>query len=94
MTAKQTDYRFTVDSTVAGIPCKLGVTEIGYYIPATYGRSMEDSEPEDSSQHSYEILDRKGYRAAWLDAKCSKKDEEQHQLDIDKALEAISYGYY
>ena len=86
-------YRLIVDSHVAGIPCKLGVTEVGYYEPA-YTRGHPDNwEPEDYSPHSYEILDRKGYRAAWLDAKCSKIDEEQHQLDIDKALEAISYGY-
>lgn len=83
---KQTDYRFIVDSNVAGIPCKLGVTEVGYYEPA-YTRGHPDGwEPEDSCPHTYDILDRKGYRARWLDAKCSAKDCEQHQRDIDENM--------
>ena len=83
---QQSNYRFIVDSHVAGIPCKLGVTEVGYYEPA-YTRGHPDNwEPEDSCPHTYDILDRKGYRAKWLDAKCSTKDCEQHQLDIDENM--------
>ena len=44
----QEGYRLIVDSHVAGIPCKLGVIEVGYYTPATYGGRDEDAEPEDS----------------------------------------------
>ena len=90
---KPKDYRIVVDSHVDGIPCKLGVTEIGYYIPATYGGRTEDADPEDACSHSYDILDRKGYRAKWLDAKCSTKDCDQHQLDIDKHLKEFANDY-
>ena len=86
-------YRLIVDSYVAGIPCKLGVTEVGYYEPA-YTRGHPDNwEPEDACSHSYDILDRKGYRAAWLDVKCSAKDCDQHQLDIDKYLKEFAHDY-
>lgn len=85
------DYRFTVNSTVAGIPCKLGVTDVGYYEPATYGKSWEDSEPEDYESHTYDILDRKGYRAAWLDKKCTQSDLAAHQKAIDNHLQEVTY---
>ena len=86
-------YRLIVDSYVAGIPCKLGVTEVGYYEPA-YTRGHPDNwEPEDACSHSYDILDRKGYRAKWLDAKCSVKDCDQHQLDIDNHLKEFAHDY-
>lgn len=86
-------YRLIVDSRVAGIPCKLGVTEVGYYTPATYGGRDEDAEPEDAASHTYDILDRKGYRAKWLDVICSTKDCERHQLDIDKHLKEFANDY-
>ena len=87
------DYRLIVESKTCGIPCKLGVIEVGYYEPA-YTRGHPDNwEPEDSCPHTYDILDRKGYRAKWLDAKCSTKDCDQHQLDIDKHLKEFANDY-
>ena len=90
---KAPSYRFIVDSSVAGIPCKLGVTDVGYYEPATYGGAMEDSEPEDYESHTYDILDRKGYRAAWLDIKCKQSDLAAHQNAIDKHLQEVTHDY-
>ena len=87
------DYRLIVDSHVAGIPCKLGVIEVGYYTPATYGGRNEDAEPEDSCPHTYDLLDRKGYRAKWLDVICSTKDCDRHQLDIDNNLKEFANDY-
>ena len=86
-------YRLIVDSHVAGIPCKLGVTEVGYYEPAYTRGHPDDWEPEDSCPHTYDILDRKGYRATWLDVKCSTKDCDQHQHDIDKDLKEFAHDY-
>lgn len=89
----QEDYRLIVDSHVAGIPCKLGVTEVGYY-EAPYMKGHPDNWEEGINQeHAYEILDRKGYKAAWLEAKCSKQDYEQHQLDIDNHLKEFANDY-
>ena len=87
------DYRLIVESKTCGIPCKLGVIEVGYYEP-TYTRGHPDNwEPEDAASHTYDILDRKGYRAKWLDVICSTKDCDRHQLDIDKHLKEFANDY-
>jgi hypothetical protein len=86
---KHNDFRFTVDSYVAGIPCKLGVTEVGY-VPESYTRGHPDHwEDAVAELHTYEILERKGYAAPWLVNKCSAADERKHQTHIDNYLKDI-----
>lgn len=90
---KQYDFRFTVDSSVAGIPCKLGVLEVGYTQEA-YMRGHPDVwEDADEEPHTYTILDRKGYAAAWLAKKCTASDELAHQRAIDNHLKEMTNDY-
>lgn len=90
---KSKDFRFVVDSYVAGIPCKLGVIEVGYYEPAYRGGHPDDWAPEDSEEHTYAILDRKGYSAEWLEIKCAREDRDRHQKDIDSYLIGVKNDY-
>ena len=87
------DVRFKVKSKVQGIPCLLGVTEVGYYKEAYRGGHPDNWMPEDSSPHEYIVLDSKGYEAKWLLNKMDKSDENKHQLDIDKYLSESVYDY-
>ena len=87
------NYQFVVESITYGIPCLLGVTEVGYYRPAYTGGHPDNWEPEDAVSHTYDILDRRGYRAKWLDAKCSAKDCDRHQLAIDNYLKELAHDY-
>jgi hypothetical protein len=77
-------YIDIVESTIAGIPCTIGVLE--YDEVAPYAGSVyncnSDSDYYGYTDLSYDILDRKGYPAAWLERKMTRKDEERVEMDI------------
>ena len=58
----------TFETKVAGIPCQCQVTSTTPYIPATFW------EPAEGGDFEFNILDRKGYRAKWLEAKLTSAD--------------------
>ena len=86
---KPTDYRFIVDSKTAGIPCKLGVIELGWFLPAVVNKDPDDCIAADWEEHTYDVLDRKGYKADWLFKKMSSKDERNHVKDIDNEVKRL-----
>ena len=61
----------TFDSHVAGIPCQINVTLLTESIPATW------DDPECGGDFEFEVLDRKGYRAKWLEKKLTPADEQR-----------------
>lgn len=63
---KRTQYDF--ESHVAGIPCKVRVTYSTPYIPESFNG------PAEGGDFEFELLDRKGYRAKWLEAKLTDDD--------------------
>lgn len=53
---------------VNGIPCQCLVTNYAASIPMkVYGPGMGDASPPEPEEFDYEILDRRGRRANWLD---------------------------
>lgn len=63
-----------LDTHVAGIPCKVRVTE---FVPASPGcrRGHPDNWTEDEpAEVDFEILDRRGRPAPWLERKASDGD--------------------
>lgn len=59
---------YDFESTVAGIPCKVRVTYATPYVPASWDA------PAEGGDFEFELLDRKGYRARWLEKKMSDED--------------------
>lgn len=55
-------------TTVNGIPCQCRVT---HFVPGTptriYGFAMEDCDPPEAEEFEFELLDRRGRPAKWLD---------------------------
>lgn len=76
------------DSRVCGIPCQIEVT---YYVnePARLFGRPEDCYPAEFDVE-YNILDRKGYRAEWLERKVKPSDE---QKIIDEIVYHMSEPY-
>lgn len=72
--ANKTHYIAEIEHRVAGIPCLIGVT---YYdkVEGSYNY-WEDSDWDyyGYSESEWEILDRKGYKAAWLERKLNDKE--------------------
>lgn len=54
---------------VAGIPCQCHVLS---YTAPLHGTLYD---PPESSNFSYELLDRSGYHAKWLERKLTEKDD-------------------
>lgn len=59
---------------IEGIPCICRVT---HYSPATpmKGAGYGDCDPPEEEEFDFEILDRKGYRACWLERKVDEHVE-------------------
>lgn len=82
--SKKIQYIDEIPFTISGIPCLIGVT---HYLKVNGSHSY--NAPSDMDYHGYtecdyDILDRKGYPAAWLERK---------GVDSDAADEAID-AYY
>ena len=65
-------------STVAGIPCQIEVTE---YHPGTpmriTGTGFGDAEPPEPRVFEFDVLDRNGRHAPWLEKKLTTADRER-----------------
>jgi hypothetical protein len=79
--AKQ-HYIAEIETTVAGIPCLIGVTDYEAYTPAYISGPPENCYPAEGGYGDYEILDRKGYRALWLERKITSRVESEIQESI------------
>lgn len=55
-------------TTVNGIPCQCHVLHHSPAVPMkVYGPGMGDCHPPEHEEFAYELLDRRGRRASWLD---------------------------
>lgn len=71
-------YNGDFSTRVAGIPCQVDVT---YYQPGEdYCINSASLEPNAPEEFEFNLLDRKGYPAAWLESKMTESD-------IDRILE-------
>lgn len=77
--------RITFDTTVAGIPCLCVVLGYQPYRAAAYSGSM--CGPEERASVDWILLDRREYRAGWLEAKLSDYDIERIDEEAIEACE-------
>ena len=91
---KTSDYREEIDYRIDGIPCLIGVIDF----ISVEGSGRYDA-PSDVDYYGYtecdfDILDRKGYRARWLERKIDKDitaDIERTIADNYAALEEDNF---
>lgn len=82
MARNKTDYIAEIETTVCGIPCIIGVTDYEEYVPAYISGAPENCYPADGGYGEYDILDRKGYRAKWLERKVTSRIDTDIQHSI------------
>ena len=63
---------------VCGIPCTVVVTLYRKAVPMRiYGSGMGDCDPPEPEEFEFQLLDRKGYPAPWLEKKLTPQLEEE-----------------
>lgn len=76
----KTNYLAEIEARVAGIPCIIAVTDYEGYKPAYISGPPENCYPSEGGYGDYVLLDRKGYRAQWLERKVRDEREIQDQI--------------
>ena len=82
-----TNYIAEIETTVAGIPCIVGVTEYSM-VRADFGADS-DWDYTGYSDLEWVVLDRRGRPAPWLQRKVTDADEERIQEEIFNQMESV-----
>ena len=91
--AKITDALYTMDYSIAGIPCQLAV--MTFYSAKADSRADNPWDYHGYTEAEVMVLDRKGYQANWLDKKLSKSDRDQMENDaIESYVSAMEEDRY
>jgi hypothetical protein len=69
------------DTTCCGIPCLIRVSYWEPYLPAKVSGPPEDCYPEEGGYGDWEILDRKGRPAPWLEKKLEGNKKELARVE-------------
>lgn len=72
-------------TTIAGIPCQIKVTS--YEVQKPIPNADSDWDHQGYYEMDFQVLDRGGYSASWLEAKMSEDD--RHRIE-EEALKRMS----
>jgi len=62
-----------LETRIQGIPCRVVVT--GFAEPTSSNPNVDPlSDPHDCGEFTFQVFDRRGYRAAWLERKMTEDD--------------------
>lgn len=86
-------YQTTIESRVAGIPCQIGI--VSYLnVSGSYSYSAaSDLDYYGYSELEFDVLDRKGYRAAWLERKLDDDDRGRIEYEIHEHFKSMLDDY-
>ena len=78
-----------METTISGIPCQVECTYYNYTKP--WRGAIQDC-PSDwdyygGTEIEFEVFDRKGYKAAWLERKLTQEDIERIELELLKDMQ-------
>lgn len=77
-----------IEATVQGIPCLIKVTHFSPGSPGRYYGPAEACYPAEDPEFNYDILDRRGRPAPWLERKVTDTDRERiGELILEAAAE-------
>ena len=79
-----THYEAEIETTIAGIPCLIGVTHYECVRGSYSYNAVSDMDYYGYSEAEWDVLDRKGYKAAWLERKLTARDHDRINAEIDQ----------
>lgn len=77
-------YQAEIETTIAGIPCLIGVTHYECVRGSYNYNAASDMDYYGYSEADWVVLDRKGYKAAWLERKLTARDHDRINAEIDQ----------
>jgi hypothetical protein len=81
------------ESRVCGIPCIIRVKYWEVYFPAQVSGPPERCYPEEGGEGDWEILDRRGRPAPWLERKMTPNDHDRLDREIFNHMENLHADY-
>ena len=84
-------YLAEIESTVAGIPCLIGVTEFSSVRGSYSYNAPSDMDYYGYTECEWEVLDRNGRPAAWLERKLTAADPSRIDQEIEEAMTEDAY---
>lgn len=87
-------YIAELEARIAGIPCKIGVTHFMAQKGSFNYHAASDMDYHGYTEIEYDVLDRRGRKAAWLERKITEDDELNIESSIIKYFEEeAEYDY-
>jgi hypothetical protein len=84
-------YLAEIESTVAGIPCLIGVTEFSSVRGSYSYHADSDMDYYGYTESEWVVLDRRGRPAAWLERKLTDAERSRIEQEIAKAMTEEAY---
>ena len=75
----------SVETTVSGIPCRAVVTR--YFVQKACAWADNPDDYYGYTEIEFDLHDRKGYPAPWLERKLTSKDRERVEFDIKERMQ-------
>lgn len=82
-----THYLTVIENRIAGIPCKLGVTSFTHVDGSYNYNAVNDFDYYGYSEVTWDVLDRRGRPAPWLEKKLTEKEIERINMDVVNHIE-------
>ena len=83
-------YIDIIPARVAGIPCQIGIIDFNCVKGSYSYNAPSDLDYRGYTEIEFDVLDRRGRRAAWLERKLT--DEDKREIEIEIAEHFSTYG--
>jgi hypothetical protein len=84
-------YLAEIESTVAGIPCLIGVTEFNSVRGSYSYHADSDMDYYGYTESEWVVLDRRGRPAAWLERKLTDAERSRIEQEVAEAMAEDAY---
>ncbi len=84
-------YIAEIESRVAGIPCLIGVSHFDCVRGSYSYNAASDWDYYGYSESEWDVLDRRGRPAAWLERKLTDDDRQRIEQEIAEAMTEEAY---
>jgi hypothetical protein len=84
-------YLAEIESTVAGIPCLIGVTEFSSVRGSYSYHADSDMDYYGYTESEWVVLDRRGRPAAWLERKLTEAERSRIEQEVTETMAEDAY---